>query len=398
MATALTPATVSAAATTVANHPLTNPENATILNEILALLHGVVMPVRSTPFKAQTASAQASYSPDMSYPQEGHIFVPRSTSPSKKPLNGLIDNINLWARNHGYTVCTTHSLNNAGKRRRIIVACSRAGVVRYRIPEATEELIQEMKEAGRHKPYKKRGTVKCNCPFTFSLVETTPGNLQFEVRYREKGTPAHNHEPMESWTALEKARILPPALQETADKALLRGMSATEVLKELRVEGVDYLLKHDIHNRRRDLYRSALGGQSATNYLLRDLNSRGVPAFPDIQGHQLRQLFVSFKPALDLRGRQLDFIIFDSTFRTNCYNMPMAHFVAMTANRRPYTLAVAFLNGQSENNYDWCLCRLQTLGIHSPVWIVDAELAESNVIRQTGVHALLDSIACVQAS
>ena len=99
MATALTPATVSAAATAVANHPLTNPENATILNDFLALLQGVVMPVQSTPFKAQTSSAQASYSPDitLSYPQEGHIFAPGSTSPSKKPLNSLIDNINLWA-------------------------------------------------------------------------------------------------------------------------------------------------------------------------------------------------------------------------------------------------------------------------------------------------------------
>ena len=206
----------------------------------------------------------------------------------------------LWAQNHGYTLCTTHSLNNAGKRRRIIVACSRAGIVQYRIPEATEELIQEMKDAGRHKPYKKRGTIKYNYPLTFGLIETTPGNLQFEVRYREKGTPAHNHKPIESWAALEKARILPPALQETVDKALLQGMSATKVLKELQVEGVDYLLKHDIHNRRQDLYRSALGGQSATNYLLRDLNSQGVPGFSRYPGSSTEAAFCQFQTGIGL--------------------------------------------------------------------------------------------------
>ena len=69
--------------------------------------------------------------------------------------------------------------------------------------------------------------------------------------------------------------------------------------------------------------------------------------------------------------------------------MPMAHIVAMMANCRPYTLAVAFLNGQSEDNYEWCLCRLETLGIHLPVWVVNAELAKSNAIRKVYPNATI---------
>ena len=52
------------------------------------------------------------------------------------------------------------------------------------------------------------------------------------------------------------------------------------------------------------------------------------------------------------------------------------------ANRRPYTIAVSFINGRTESHYEWCLRRLQFLGVYSPVWVVDAEIAESNAIRK----------------
>jgi hypothetical protein len=363
-------------------------ENAPILHEIASLLRGLEVAmsrvrsnVSTTPRASGNSSAQAFYAPDLRYPEEGHIFSAHDTSKSK-PFNGLIKGINLWARDHGYAVTTNRSKRTSGKRWRVVINCCRAGQPRYEVPDATEKEIQERKEAGLRKPYKKRGSTRCNCPFTFNLVETMSDSLEFEVRYTRQGTPAHNHEPLESWAAVHQTRILPVALQEQRDKCLQQGYTASQVLKQLQVEGVDYLLKSDIHNRRRDIYRQTLGGLSATNFIVQDLDSRGVPAFSDVHNHQLRQLFISFKPALDLRGRQLDFIIFDSTFRTNCYNMPMAHFVAMTANRRPYTLAVSFLNGESEQNYEWSLRRLQDLGVYSPVWVVDAEVAESNAIRK----------------
>ena len=132
-----------------------------------------------------------------------------------------------------------------------------------------------------------------------------------------------------------------------------------------------------------------LRGLLATNHLLQDLEERRYPGLLGCPGPSTEATLCQFKPALDFRGRQLDFIIFDSTFKTNCYNMPMAHFVAMTAKRRPYTLAVSFQDGQSQENYQWSLCRLQKLGVHSPVWVVDAEVAESNAIREVYPNATI---------
>jgi hypothetical protein len=89
-------------------------------------------------------------------PRRGPHICLRRTS-SSKALDGLSDSVNLWARDYGYTVSIARNENKSGKRRRVLVACSRAGFPRYRIPEAREELVQGMKEAGLRKPYKKRG-------------------------------------------------------------------------------------------------------------------------------------------------------------------------------------------------------------------------------------------------
>ena len=119
---------------------LPDPENASILHEILALLQGVTARIRSAPSIGPKPSAQVSYSPDMGYPEEGRTFVAGGKS-SSKALDGLSDRINLWARDHGYTVSIACSTKRSGKRRRVLITCSRAGFPRYKVPEATDELI-----------------------------------------------------------------------------------------------------------------------------------------------------------------------------------------------------------------------------------------------------------------
>ena len=204
MESTLETATAVAAVAALAINPsfLADPENAPILDNInahLRTLCAAITHVQTTPSIAPNISAQAAYNPDMAYPKEGQIFVPRGMSLNKS-LDGLLDDMNLWARDHGYAVRILRSKKDpGGKRRRVTVACLREGVPRYRVPEPTDEVIRRREEGGLRKLQKKRSTLKCGCPFIFNLVETMPRTLRFEVRYTHKGMPAYNHEPLDNW-------------------------------------------------------------------------------------------------------------------------------------------------------------------------------------------------------
>lgn len=133
------------------------------------------------------------YNPDMAYPPEGLQFAPNMGGP--KPLDGLMKNINVWTKAHGYTVVTGSSHNKPQRRRRVKVRCACNGEARYRIPNPSEDDIRAAREAGQRKPYKRRHSRKTGCMFCFNLVETAYESGIFEVRDRQEGKIDHNHGP-----------------------------------------------------------------------------------------------------------------------------------------------------------------------------------------------------------
>lgn len=133
--------------------------------------------------------------PDMAYPPLGMQFRPNFGA--KKPLEGLLDNINLWAKEHGYKCATLRSTQKPGERVRVAIRCALGGEARYKIQDENGETLIRTKTGQLRKPYRKRTSKKTGCEFGFILGETGQGTNIFEVRYHPNGSPAHNHPPLE---------------------------------------------------------------------------------------------------------------------------------------------------------------------------------------------------------
>ncbi|ROV92792.1 hypothetical protein VMCG_09062 [Cytospora schulzeri] len=133
--------------------------------------------------------------PDMAYPPLGMQFRPNFGA--KKPLEGLLDNINLWAKEHGYKCATLRSTQKPGERVRVAIRCALGGEARYKMMDENGETLIRTKSGQLRKPYRKRTSKKTGCQFGFILGETGQGTNIFEVRYHPNGSPPHNHPPMD---------------------------------------------------------------------------------------------------------------------------------------------------------------------------------------------------------
>lgn len=133
--------------------------------------------------------------PDMAYPPLGMQFRPNFGA--KKPLEGLLDNINLWAKEHGYKCATLRSTQKPGERVRVAIRCALGGEARYKVTGEDGEALIRTKSGQLRKPYRKRTSKKTGCEFGFILGETGQGTNIFEVRYHPNGSPPHNHPPMD---------------------------------------------------------------------------------------------------------------------------------------------------------------------------------------------------------
>lgn len=133
--------------------------------------------------------------PDMAYPPLGMQFRPNFGA--KKPLEGLLDNINLWAKEHGYKCATLRSTQKPGERVRVAIRCALGGEARYKVTDENGEALIRTKTGQLRKPYRKRTSKKTGCEFGFILGETGQGTNVFEVRYHPNGSPPHNHPPQD---------------------------------------------------------------------------------------------------------------------------------------------------------------------------------------------------------
>ena len=273
-----------------------------------------------------TSSNQDGLPNDMAYPAEGQVFVPLYPTP-EQPTRGLRQALNLWTRGHGYSVVIGRGRKYGNKRRRLLITCSKAGKPGMRVTPTTEAMVNLAKDQGCRKPMARQHSKKAECPFQFNLVEDKPGSNRFEVRYCLAGQPAHTHDPIDSWAEHSEARILEPNQQVKVDDQIRQGLTASEIIRGLFLDGIKHISAVDIHNRRQFLRTREQGGLSATNHLIQQLNEEETPASIESVDSQLSRLFVAPTSSLDLKGRNLPLVIMDTTFGTNLYNMFFVHVV-----------------------------------------------------------------------
>ena len=75
----------------------------------------------------------------------------------------------------------------------------------------------------------------------------------------------------------------------------------------------------------------------------------------------LDYLFFMHPGSLDLLRDNYDIILLDSTYKINCYGMPLCYIIGRTSSSRSYDVAYAFVAKEREENYALIVANLATI-------------------------------------
>jgi alpha-glucosidase len=83
------------------------------------------------------------------------------------------------------------------------------------------------------------------------------------------------------------------------------------------------------------------------------------------QSTTIQDIFFAQPTSVGLFNTFADVFLMDSTYKTNCYNMPLFEMVGVTSTDK--TFNVALISNEKEDNYTWALQECQKLSISKKV-------------------------------
>jgi MULE transposase domain/FAR1 DNA-binding domain len=193
------------------------------------------------------------------------------------------------------------------------------------------------------------GTRMTGCPFEIRLHRTEYRTWQVKVY-----NPNHNHPPSES--AAQHAQYRRP---NNAQKALIHSLTASGVAPRFVVAALlekdpeSLVSTTEVYNEVARIKKVRLNGLTPIEALVMELlndDDWAVWYTTDDIGH-VNFLFFTHDEAIDLAQENPDVILIDATYRTNRYNMPLLHFMTVTAVGRTTSIALCFLPAENETTY-----------------------------------------------
>jgi len=105
-------------------------------------------------------------------------------------------------------------------------------------------------------------------------------------------------------------------------------------------------------------------------------------SFTDDQGHLLGLFWCDTQCLLDYAAFG-DVVVFDSTYKTNRYNLPLVPFVGVNHHKRTVLFGCGIISHENKNSYEWLLRTFSDANIqkHPISVITDGDLAMQRAIR-----------------
>lgn len=173
---------------------------------------------------------------------------------------------------------------------------------------------------------------------------------------------AHNHERTHNIKSQPQARIRTPWQKEIIRSMSDRKPSASDILEVLK-SGPDecHLIFRDNYNTRRQARRDELEGKSEMQYLFEQLRAGNTKfsAQHDEDNH-CANLLLMMENTLQLTKDCNDVVQMGSTYRTNQYRMTLLHIIKRTCTNNTFTIALYFMQSETETNYTWALLKLDS--------------------------------------
>ncbi|XP_026399048.1 uncharacterized protein LOC113294891 [Papaver somniferum] len=205
---------------------------------------------------------------------------------------------------------------------------------------------------------RKRGTIKCDCPFKINSSSNKDGKWVVRVK-----CGYHNHSLPNALTG----HSYPGRLNEE-EMVLVEDLTKAGV----NPRGILTLLKEKFpnnHSTMRTIY-----------------NARAKLNLIACQGRNVMQQFMLLSQE---RHYTVEYSYDEETNETNRYKLPLLHMVSHTSTGATFTVAVAFLNREQEENYAWelecvkCLYRENEI---PSVFVTDREIALINAVERVFPH------------
>jgi hypothetical protein len=310
-----------------------------------------------------------------------------SPSPSLPPLlslppEGVFDSFEALesvcqahAKSAGYAFTTHKSERRKGRWIKTLI-CKRG-----------REYRSHNKEFDEDSRLRARETFKIKCPVIINAKEKVNGSWHLTHR-KEHST--HNHEPS-GVGAFPEHRRLNQDQKDTIKTHYTAGITTNHTATVLRdTDPSVTILKRDIYNITASIVRASRKGQSPPEALIAQLEAektRGETFFQwrQDEGGHIGMLFVADMRSIEYLNKHPDILLLDCTYKTNKFDMPLLDILGVDHHGSSFTIALCWLDQETEENYDEAIQHLVSLfrpSIWPSVVATDCELALIKAIER----------------
>jgi hypothetical protein len=103
--------------------------------------------------------------------------------------------------------------------------------------------------------------------------------------------------------------------------------------------------------------------------------------------YRLERLFFAHPDAIKIYKQHPDVVLLDCTYKTNRFRMPLFNICTVTGNRKTVQVALVFLSGEKDVDYEWAMKHFRDLQTNNDIseplsWVTDRELAVMNILEK----------------
>lgn len=217
-------------------------------------------------------------------------------------------------------------------------------------------------------------TKKTGCTWKLYVARTKATKNLWRVSPR--GELKHNHTLVGSPYGFPQHRRLTQAEKDAAIVSINNNVPAPAIIEELQqkayAEGREtYVSPREIYNLKYQVKSVALQGRTPADAIIRQLKSKGIPhRYRSNAMGELQSLFFTSPMAIILAKFYSYVFIIDATYSSNKYQMPLMHIISMSPTNKTFTVGLAFLDGETTEEYIWGLQSLGNLMGNLPTEVV----------------------------
>ena len=246
-----------------------------------------------------------------------------------------------------------------------------------------------------------RKSVKSGCQFSIKARERVNGSWDLTYRSDPKYCQ-HNHPPADRGT-FAADRQLSDAQNQTVITNFQAGVAARQTAATLRQEDPNLRITHrDLYNITAKIRRASEQGHSPSEGLILELERAQAVGevffehLQDEQGH-LSKLFIADARSIKYLNENPDILLFDCTYKTNKFGMPLLDIIGIDGRNRTFTVGVAFLDSETESDYDWAVGVVRQLlndDLFPAVIATDCEPALIHALDKTFPSTQTKTVLC----